>query len=67
MCKEAEMIAGVFMILLGVLIVAYPPLLSVLVASFFIFIGVSTMVASHYNRKLQKRYENPVVEFFFRF
>ena len=61
------MIAGIFMVVLGVLIVAYPPLLSVLVASFFIFMGVSIVAASLYNRKLQKRYENPVVEFFFRF
>jgi UPF0716 family protein affecting phage T7 exclusion len=62
---ERNMIAGVVLILAGLLLVLYPPLLSIIVATLLVVAGVLVIAVSHYERKLQRHYRNPTVEFFF--
>ena len=64
---EAEMIAGIVLIIAGVLLVAFPPLLSLIVAAFLIFAGAVVVSIAYQERKLQRHSRNPVVEFFFRY
>jgi UPF0716 family protein affecting phage T7 exclusion len=64
---ETNMIAGIVLILAGVLLIIYPPLLSIIVAAFLIFAGIMVLSVVHYNRKHQRHYENPTVELFFRY
>jgi uncharacterized membrane protein HdeD (DUF308 family) len=59
------MIAGVVLIIAGLLLVIYPPLLSILVATLLIVAGSLFIAVSCYERKLQRHYRNPTVEFFF--
>jgi uncharacterized membrane protein HdeD (DUF308 family) len=65
--QEAVMVAGIVMIVAGVLLVIYPPLLSIIVAVFLIAAGSMVISIAHYNRKYHRHYENPTVEFFFRY
>ena len=59
------MIAGVILIIAGLLLVLYPPLLSIIVATLLVIAGVLVMTISHYERKLHRHHPNPTVEFFF--
>ena len=61
------MLAGVMFVIAGILIAVYPPLLSLIVAGLLLMTGSSMIAFSYFNRKLQRRSENPVVEFFFRY
>jgi len=61
------MLTGIFFIALGVLIVMYPALLSVIVAAFLILTGLSIFFASIYFRRASKRFANPYMNFFIRF
>ena len=60
------MTAGIIFIIAGVLLVLYPPLLSIIVATLLIFTGVSIIAIVRSERKLQRDYRNPTIEFFFR-
>jgi UPF0716 family protein affecting phage T7 exclusion len=59
------MLAGAILIVAGLLLVLYPPLLSIIVAMLLIVAGVLVMRIAHYERKLQRHHRNPTVEFFF--
>lgn len=61
------MVAGVVLIIAGILLVVYPPLLSIIVAVFLIFAGVMAISIARYNRRNQRHFDNPTVEFFFRY
>ena len=61
------MAAGIVLILAGVLIAIYPPLLSIVVATLLIVIGIVLVSIAHFDRKLRRRHENPAIELFFRF
>lgn len=61
------MLAGIVLILAGILLVVFPPLLSIIVAAFLIFAGVMAISVARYNRKYQRHFENPTIEFFFRY
>ena len=61
------MLAGIVLILAGVLLVVFPPLLSIIVASFLILAGVIAILVARYNRKYQRHFDNPGIEFFFRY
>jgi drug/metabolite transporter (DMT)-like permease len=61
------MIAGIVLILAGVLLIVYPPLLSIIVAAVLIFTGIMVLSIANYNRKHQRHYENPTIELFFRY
>jgi drug/metabolite transporter (DMT)-like permease len=59
------MIAGITLIMAGLLLVLYPPLLSIIVALLLIIAGSMVLAMTHYERKLQRHHRNPTVEFFF--
>lgn len=60
------MIAGFVLILAGILLVIFPPLLSIIVATFLIAGGVMLISVARYNRRLERHFENPTIEIFFR-
>ena len=61
------MVTGIVLILAGILMVLYPPLLAIIVATFLIVAGVLVISVARYNRKYQRHFDNPTVEFFFRY
>ena len=61
------MAAGIVLIIAGVLLVIYPPLLSLVVAGFLILAGIMVISIARYNRKYHRHYDNPTVKFFFRY
>lgn len=61
------MITGIVLILAGVLLVLYPPLLSIIIAVLLIAAGALVISMARYNRKYQRHFDNPTVEFFFRY
>jgi uncharacterized membrane protein HdeD (DUF308 family) len=61
------MLAGIILIIAGVLLVIYPPLLSIIVAAVLIFAGVMVVSIARYNRKYQRHFDNPTVEMFFKY
>jgi len=61
------MVTGIVLILAGILLVLYPPLLAIIVAAFLIVTGVLVISVARYNRKYQRHFDNPTVEFFFRY
>jgi uncharacterized membrane protein HdeD (DUF308 family) len=65
--QETAMVAGIVLIIAGVLLVIYPPLLSIIVAVILVAAGAMVISIAHYNRKVHRHYENPTVEFFFRY
>lgn len=61
------MIAGIVLIVAGLLIALYPPLLSLIVASLLIIMGVTVFSIARAYRKAARHHENPIVDLFFRF
>ncbi len=61
------MVTGIALILAGVLIAIYPPLLSLIVAAFLILLGIVVAMSAHYHRRLERHADNPVVDLIFRF
>ena len=61
------MVAGIVLIVAGLLIALYPPLLSIIVAALLILLGIALVTIAYYDRKMRKRHDNPVIEMFFRF
>ena len=61
------MIAGIVLIIAGILLVVYPPLLSLIVAIFLMLAGITLLSIAYQERKLQRHYRNPVIEFFIRY
>jgi hypothetical protein len=60
------MLGGAILIIAGVLIAIYPPLLSIIVAGLLIALGVVVVTIAFHNRRLRRHYENPVVDLFLR-
>jgi Flp pilus assembly protein TadB len=60
------MIPGIVLILAGILIAVYPPLLSLVVAFILIFTGISFMYLGYYYKKASKKFDDPFIDFFFR-
>ena len=65
--QEITMLAGIILIIAGVLLVVYPPLLSIIVAIFLIFAGTIVVSIARYNRRHQRHFDNPTVEMFFKY
>ena len=61
------MLAGIVLIIAGVLIAIYPPLLSIIVAFFLVMMGAMLLSVGYYQRKMQRHLDNPAVEAFFRY
>ena len=60
------MLGGIILLLSGILIALYPPLLSLIVASLLILSGILTIIVAYQNRKFRREYGNPIVNVFFR-
>ena len=58
---------GIVLILAGILLIVFPALLSFIVAAFLILTGAVAISIARHNRKFQRHYENPTIEFFFRY
>ena len=65
--EEIVVVAGIVLIVAGALLVIYPPLLSLIVAAILIAAGVIVISIARHNRNYHCHYENPTVEFFFRY
>jgi hypothetical protein len=61
------MLAGVILIVAGLLIAVFPPLLAWIVAFLLILAGAMVISIAYYNRKMARHFDNPFVEIFFRF
>ncbi|MCK4852156.1 MAG: hypothetical protein KAS86_03490 [Candidatus Omnitrophica bacterium] len=58
------MIAGVILIISGIMIALYPPLLSLIVAVLLIFAGAVLVSVSYGYRKKERRFDDPFLNFF---
>jgi len=61
------MTAGIVLIIAGILLVAFPPLLSIIVATLLIGAGILVIAIARDERRLHRHYQNPTIEFFFRY
>jgi uncharacterized membrane protein HdeD (DUF308 family) len=60
------MIIGILLIICGMLIAFYPPLLSLIVAVLLIFAGSIILTFSYRYKKTARKVEDPFVDFFMR-
>ncbi len=61
------MVPGIILIVAGILIAVYPPLLSIIVASVLILLGIGVASIGYRFKKAQKRFDDPFLDFFFRY
>jgi len=61
------MIAGIVLIVAGLLIAVYPPLLAWIVALVLVAVGVLVLSSAYYYRKYARHADNPVIELIFRY
>lgn len=61
------MITGILLILCGILIAIYPPLLSIIVAVFLILLGVIVLMVAYDYRRHSKRNRVHVIDYIFRY
>lgn len=61
------MLAGIILIVAGVLLAIYPPLLAWIVAIILVVAGALVLTSAHYHRKYARRADNPVIELIFRY
>lgn len=54
------------MIISGILIALYPPLLSLIVAVLLVLSGIVLVAVSYRYKKAAKRFDNPFLDFFMR-
>ncbi len=60
------MVFGIMLIISGILIALYPPLLSLIVALILIFAGAILFSLSYRYKKTARRVDDPFVDFFMR-
>lgn len=65
--KEETMIIGIVLIVAGILIALYPPLLSLIVASLLIVVGIVFLTISYRFKKMKRNTPNPYINFFMRY
>jgi Flp pilus assembly protein TadB len=58
------MFAGIMLIVCGLLIAAYPPLLSMIVATLLIFSGVIMLTIWYRFKKSARKFDDPFMGFF---
>ena len=61
------MVIGIVLLLAGILIAFYPPLLSIIVTSILIALRLLLVVSTWYHRELQRWADNPVIELILRY
>jgi hypothetical protein len=60
------MLLGIILILSGVLIALYPPLLSLIAATVLIFSGIFILTVSYRFKKTAREFKDPFLDFFMR-
>ncbi len=60
------MLLGIILILSGVLIALYPPLLSLIAAFLLIFSGIFVLAISYRYKKSDREFNDPFLDFFMR-
>jgi len=65
--KEYIMVLGIMLVLSGVMIIAYPPLLNFVVAAFLIASGMLLLGMSYRYKKMTRKTEDPFRDFFMKF
>ena len=58
------MIIGIILIISGILIAVYPPLLSLIVAGLFMSAGTILAVMGYRYKKMSKSFNDPFMDFF---
>ena len=61
------MFIGIILILAGILIAIYPLLLSIIVATLLISIGLTFMLISYRFKRMHKHFSDPFADFFLRY
>lgn len=61
------MLFGIVCVMCGLLILIYPPLLSIIVACMLIFIGISLCFITRHLKKNARSLGSPYADFFIRF
>ena len=61
------MVAGIFFIIAGLLILAYPQLLVLAVAALLISVGLIITTISYRFKKMNRHFSDPFADFFVRF
>ena len=59
------MLTGITFIAMGILLIIFPQLLAIVVAICLIFSGAICISIAHHNRRLERTFDNPTIEFFF--
>ena len=62
-----SMLTGIVLLLAGILIALYPPLLSIIVASVLIALGLLLAVSAWYHRRRHRGGDNPIIELILRY
>jgi len=60
------MVIGIILVLSGILIAIYPPLLSLIVAFVLILGGAFLIYLGNYYKKSLRKFDSPFINFFFR-
>lgn len=60
------MILGIILLLAGILIAVYPPLLSLIVATVLIVLGIVAIYIGHQLKKMNRKSGDPFIDFFFK-
>ncbi len=61
------MVIGIIFLIAGILIAVYPMLLSLIVATMLICIGVFIISVNYHYRKTARHFDDPFMDFFIRF
>ena len=64
--KGGNMVPGTILILAGLLIAIYPPLLSIIVAMVLVLAGIFVFTVSYRYKKMAKKSDDPFIDFFMR-
>jgi uncharacterized membrane protein HdeD (DUF308 family) len=62
-----SMLTGIVLLLAGILIALYPPLLSIIVASVLIALGLLLALSAWYHRERRRGGDNPIIELILRY
>ena len=60
------MLTGIVLVLCGILIALYPPLLSLVVSILLIFLGTFVFMISYKTRQMENTFKDPFLDLFFK-
>ncbi len=65
--REFLMVAGIILIVVGILVALFPPILSIIVATFLFLLGMAVLVSAYDYKRMSRRSNNHVIDLMFRF